>query len=76
VFDGVLFTRYWGFSVRDVAQPVTWWQGDKDNIVPIGHARHIVDLLPNAELRILEGGGHLSGLGLGAEVLETVLSWD
>lgn len=74
VFDGVLFTRYWGFSVRDVTQPVIWWQGDKDNIVPLSHAQHIVKLLPNAELRILEGGGHLSGLAFGAEVLETILA--
>jgi pimeloyl-ACP methyl ester carboxylesterase len=75
VYDGVLFTRDWGFSVRDVSQPVVWWQGDSDNIVPLSHARHIVDVLPNAELRVLEGGGHLSGLSLGAEVLETVLDW-
>ena len=75
VFDGVLFTRYWGFSVTEITQPVTWWHGDKDNIVPFSHAQHIVPLLPNAELRVLEGGGHLSGLGFGAEVLETVLNW-
>lgn len=75
VYDGILFTRYWGFSVAEVTQPVTWWQGDKDNIVPLSHAQHIVEVLPNAELRVLEGGGHLSGLSLGAEVLETVLSW-
>lgn len=75
VFDGVLFTRDWGFSVRDVTQPVTWWQGDQDNIVPLSHAQHIVELLPNAELRILPGGGHLSGLAQGVEVLETILNW-
>ena len=75
VFDGVLFTRYWGFSVKDVQQPVVWWQGDKDNIVPLSHAQHIVEILPNAELRILDGGGHLSGLGLGDEVMATVTNW-
>lgn len=75
VFDGVLFTRDWGFSVRDIKQPVVWWQGDKDNIVPLRHAQHIVELLPNAELRIQAGGGHLSGLASGAEVLEAILNW-
>ena len=75
VFDGVLFTRDWGFSVRDVTQRVTWWHGDADNIVPLSHAHHIVPLLPNAELRVQHGGGHLSGLGFGAEVLRTVLDW-
>jgi pimeloyl-ACP methyl ester carboxylesterase len=75
VYDAILFTRYWGFSVRDVAARVTWWQGDEDNIVPLAHAQHIVPLLPNAELRVMPGGGHLSGLGIGVEVLETVLDW-
>ena len=71
----MLFTRDWGFSVRDVKQHVIWWQGDEDNIVPMSHAEHIVPLLPNAELRIMRGGGHLSALGIGVEVLETVLQW-
>jgi pimeloyl-ACP methyl ester carboxylesterase len=75
VYDGILFTRYWGFSVRDVTARVTWWQGDDDNIVPLSHAEHIVPLLPNAELRVIKGGGHLSGLGVGVEVLETILAW-
>ena len=75
VYDAILFTRYWGFSVRDVKQRVTWWQGDDDNIVPLAHAQHIVPLFPNAELRVMPGGGHLSALGIGVEVLETVLAW-
>ena len=74
-YDAILFTRYWGFSVRDVKQPVTWWQGDDDNIVPLKHAQHIVPLFPNAELRLIPGGGHLAGLAIGDEVLETVLDW-
>ncbi|MEY2468038.1 MAG: hypothetical protein QOF21_736 [Actinomycetota bacterium] len=75
VYDAILFTRHWGFSVRDVTARVTWWQGDEDNIVPIAHAEHIVPLFPNAELRIMKGGGHLSALGIGVEVMETVLKW-
>ncbi len=75
VYDGILFTRYWGFSVRDITAKVTWWQGDDDNIVPLAHAQHIVPLFPNAELRIIVGGGHLSALGIGVEVLETILDW-
>ena len=75
VYDAILFTRYWGFSVRDIDARVTWWQGDEDNIVPIAHAEHIVPLFPNAELRVMKGGGHLSALGIGVEVMETVLEW-
>jgi pimeloyl-ACP methyl ester carboxylesterase len=75
VYDAILFTRPWGFSVRDVNARVVWWAGDEDNIVPLSHAEHIVPLLPRAELRVMPGGGHLSALGLGVEVLEAVLEW-
>lgn len=74
-FDAVLFTRFWGFYMRDVQQPVTWWQGDEDNIVPLAHAEHAAHLLPDVELRIRKGDGHLGGLGISAEVLDTVLAW-
>ena len=75
VYDAILFTRYWGFSVRDITARVVWWQGDDDNIVPLSHAEHIVPLLQHGELRVIPGGGHLSGLGVGVEVMTTVLDW-
>jgi pimeloyl-ACP methyl ester carboxylesterase len=74
-YDAILFTRYWGFSVQDVENPITWWAGDEDNIVPLAHAEHIVPLLQHAELRIRPGDGHLSGLGIARDVLDTVLAW-
>jgi pimeloyl-ACP methyl ester carboxylesterase len=74
-YDAILFTRYWGFDVRELRVPVTWWQGDEDNIVPLAHAQHIVPLIPGAELRIRHGDGHLGGLGIAAEVCDTVLAW-
>lgn len=74
-YDAILFTRHWGFHVRDLRVPVTWWQGDEDNIVPLAHAEHIVGLIPGAELRVRVGDGHLGGLGIAAEVCDTVLAW-
>ena len=74
-YDAILFTRWWGFSVRDLRVPVVWWQGDQDNIVPLAHAEHIVPLIPGAELRVCEGDGHLGGLGLSEDVLDTILAW-
>lgn len=74
-YDAILFSRWWGFSVREVVNPVTWWQGDDDPIVPLAHAEHIVPLLPNGQLRLVEGGGHLCGLGCATEVLDTILAW-
>lgn len=72
-YDAILFTRDWGFSVRELTMPVTWWQGDQDNIVPLSHAEHIVPLIPRGELRVCPGDGHLGGLGLSVEVLDSIL---
>lgn len=72
-YDAILFTRAWGFSVRELRAQVVWWQGDQDNIVPLAHAQHIVPLIPGAELRVCPGDGHLGGLGLAEEVVEVIL---
>jgi pimeloyl-ACP methyl ester carboxylesterase len=74
-YDAILFTGAWGFRVGDLRVPVTWWQGDEDNIVPLAHAQHVVPLIPGAELRIRPGEGHLGGLGIAEEVCDTVLDW-
>jgi pimeloyl-ACP methyl ester carboxylesterase len=75
VYDGILFTRHWGFAPGDLAVPVTWWHGDADNIVPLAHAEHFVPRIPGAELRTRPGESHLGGLGIADEVLATVLRW-
>ncbi len=71
--DMVLFTREWGFAPGDVQVPVVWWHGDADHIVPFAHGQHMVDRLPNAELRVIDGESHLGGLGIAEEVLRTVM---
>jgi pimeloyl-ACP methyl ester carboxylesterase len=77
ILDFVLFTRDWGFSVRDITVPIRWWHGDADHIVPLAHGQHVVDLLPNAELFVRPGESHLGGLGAAEEVLTALLSlWD
>jgi pimeloyl-ACP methyl ester carboxylesterase len=74
VYDAILFTRDWGFSPRDVHQPVTWWHGDADNIVPLAHAEHLVPVMQHAKLLLRPGESHLGGLGAAREVLDAVLS--
>jgi pimeloyl-ACP methyl ester carboxylesterase len=74
IFDFILFCRPWGFSVRDISVPVRWWHGDADHIVPLAHGRHMVSLIPGAELFIRPGESHLGGLGAAEEVLETLLA--
>jgi pimeloyl-ACP methyl ester carboxylesterase len=71
--DLILFTRDWGFTASDVRVPVRWWHGDDDHIVPLAHGRHLVDRLPDATLKVIEGESHLGGLGITAEVLGTLM---
>jgi pimeloyl-ACP methyl ester carboxylesterase len=77
VDDVILFTRDWGFSLRDVRVPVKWWHGDADHIVPLSHGEHCVSLIPDAELFLRPGESHLGGFGAAKEVLDVmVAAWD
>lgn len=70
--DVLLFSRHWGFDAREVQVPVHWWHGDADHIVPLAHGRHLVERLPDAQLRVQEGESHLGGMALAEEILDTL----
>jgi pimeloyl-ACP methyl ester carboxylesterase len=72
--DVVIFGRDWGFELSKITTPVYLLYGDADNIVPLKHGEHMAGRLPNAELRIREGEGHLGGLGASAEIFDDLLS--
>lgn len=72
--DVVLFGRDWGFGLAEIETPVYLLYGDADNIVPLRHGEHMAALLPNAELRIRTGEGHLGGLGASSEIFDTLLA--
>jgi pimeloyl-ACP methyl ester carboxylesterase len=71
--DLVLFTRDWGFSLRDIRVPVRFWHGDADNIVPLAHGHHMMKLVPDAELRVRHGESHLGALDASEEIFKTLL---
>ena len=73
ISDLVLFTREWGFSLADVTVPVRWWHGDEDHIVPLRHGQHVVDRLPDATIKTIDGESHLGGLGIAEEVITTLM---
>jgi pimeloyl-ACP methyl ester carboxylesterase len=68
VNDIVLFGRPWGFRLADVDVPVRGWHGDADSLVPLEHARHATDLLPECQLLVRPGESHLGGFGITGEV--------
>ncbi len=77
IYDLILFTRHWGFSLESVEPVVNWWHGDADHFVPLEHARHMASILPRCTLSVRPGESHLGGMGAAEEVLTTVLStWD
>jgi pimeloyl-ACP methyl ester carboxylesterase len=77
VYDLILFTRPWGFSLSDIKVPIRWWHGDADHIVPLAHGVHVLPLIPDAELYVRPGESHLGGLGAAEDVLGTLLAlWD
>ncbi len=74
LFDVVLFTKPWGFSLRDIRVPIRFWHGDADNFVPLSHAEHQVALIPDAELRVRPREGHMGNLDASEEILDTLLA--
>ncbi len=75
VADGILFTRDWGFEPADIDAPVWWWHGDADNIVPLSHAESFLPHLRRGTLHVRPGESHLGGMGIAAEVLDSVMQW-
>jgi len=53
-------------------KPVLVMMGDDDQIVPLINGKWIASLVPNAQLKILEGGGHLFLLSHKEECVEAI----
>lgn len=62
VDDALLFGRDWEFRLADVKAPVRWWHGSADPVVSLNDAERAVSRLPDADLILLPGAGHLAGL--------------
>jgi len=69
-----LLFRAWGFDLENIKCPVTIWQGDLDRQAPYSHAEIYTKLIPNAQLKLVEGEGHHSLIRHhGEEILRTML---
>jgi pimeloyl-ACP methyl ester carboxylesterase len=72
--DDLAFARDWGFSLDDIAVPVTVWQGREDAMVPYEHGEWLVDHVPGAGAMLLEDEGHLSLLSRFGDVVDDLVA--
>lgn len=75
VGDALVFMQPWHFSLRDISVPVTIWHGGADMLVPLGHGRHMADLIPRGELVTVDGEGHFAGFIRVEAVLDACAGW-
>ncbi|UCE84815.1 MAG: alpha/beta hydrolase [Deltaproteobacteria bacterium] len=73
IYDMVLFSRPWGFSLRDIRVPIRFWHGDADHLVPLAHGEHQARLVPDSDLKVRPREGHMGSLDAADEILETLL---
>jgi pimeloyl-ACP methyl ester carboxylesterase len=55
----ILFVSPWGFAPEDLSVPTLIWHGDRDPAVPLSVARFYERTIPNSELTVFRGEGHL-----------------
>ncbi len=74
VADDVAYVNDWGFGVEDVAQSTLLIHGTDDRIVPVSHGHWLAKHLPNAELWVRPGDGHLSVMNAGFDALDWLVA--
>jgi pimeloyl-ACP methyl ester carboxylesterase len=58
-WDAHLIIRPWGIPLEQIRVPVHFWHGTADNFTSVRMAQHMADKIPQAELSIFEGEGHM-----------------
>lgn len=56
--DVCALRRAWGFHLKQIQVPVSFWCGSAGANLSLSAARHMVAAVPRSELRIVEHGGH------------------
>lgn len=59
MLEQLLIARDWGFELNDIKVPVSMWHGTLDNFVPQQMARDLAARLPDADINLIPGAGHL-----------------
>ncbi|TKK71730.1 alpha/beta hydrolase [Ilyomonas limi] len=60
VQEASLYFNPTGYDIAQIQQPIHFWWGTADNVVPIIHAKAIAEHVPNANIHYKQDEGHLS----------------
>ena len=72
-WDNVAFVGPWGFDLGGVSSPVHLWYGGRDEMTPPANGEWLAKQLPNAELVLYDGEGHLLPLRHWKEMLRAMV---
>jgi pimeloyl-ACP methyl ester carboxylesterase len=74
VCELLLYTRPWGFALKDIATRVELWHGEEDRSVPSTMGRYQAQAIPNCRAIFYPGEGHFSlAINHMEEILSSVL---
>ena len=69
--DDLAAVAPWGFTPEEVHVPALLLHGDADRVVPPAHATWLAEHLPDVELRLGRGDGHITVM----DAAEDALAW-
>jgi pimeloyl-ACP methyl ester carboxylesterase len=62
----------WGFQLEAIRVPVRLWYGEADSIVPLQMGRYLASAIPQSELTIFPGEGHMLHITHWEEILRAL----
>ncbi len=63
----------WGFRPEDITMAVHLWDGDQNRLIPRTHAQYLARALPQSQLTVCPGEGHLLIVDHMDEILRAAL---
>jgi len=72
VADYVALAQPWGVAVEGIQVATKVFHGDDDSMVPLRHSQELTARVPNAQLTVWPGEGHLATVAHVGEILDAV----
>jgi pimeloyl-ACP methyl ester carboxylesterase len=72
ILEAALLVRPWPFSLAQIGAPTIVWHGADDRNVPATWAADLAARIPGAEVRLIDGAGHLLFLDRAESILGAI----